>query len=121
MRFIHIIVPFIIGNVIYDLFGVYESTNWSIYMSSLMNYFIIGSLYVNAKRNDKFKKLYYLIMGVYFIQQIWLMTYINRPFEIFENETGYTCYYDYGALIIIALFLFDYGRINGKNILKRIN
>ncbi len=120
MRFIHIIMCYVLAVVVYDQFGKYENTNWSIYYNSLIDLFIICSLYLSIKREKgRIRILYLGLMLAFFIEWVLLLWCINMPFSEFEEMTGRSYCYDFGLLIIIVYYLFDYGSCSNKNSCKR--
>lgn len=120
MKFIYLLILYIVGTVFYDVFApIKDSTNWSILYNATTEIFIIGCILLNARRVliVKRKKLLYGIAGVIFIELIMMLFCINMPFDEYTNIMSYSCYFDYGALLILTYFLYDYGTHN-KNFSK---
>lgn len=112
MRFIYLLILYIIGTVFYDVFApIEDSTNWSILYNATTEIFIIGCILVNARRIliVKQKKLLYGIAGVIFFELVMMLLCIGMPFEEYNKIMSYSCYFDYGALLILIYFLYDYG------------
>lgn len=117
MKLIYLLIFYCVGTFIYDEFGVYEHTNWSIFANSIYDLFFIGFLTLNRQR--KFKYLCYGLVVVFFIEWVLLLRCIGMEFIEYENVTAYNCYFNYfGLLLILTYFLYDYG-LHNKDISKR--